>query len=82
MHLAAMSTRITQAFNPIIDLVQALAYPLAFVAVSMGICLIIIGQKRQGLQVCKAAVVGYVLMQWLPGLMQILQEVGRAMRVQ
>ena len=72
--------RIVRAFDPIIQLMQGIAYPLAYIAISTGICLIIVGQKRGGMSMIKWAAVGYLLMQWLPSIMQILADVGQAMR--
>jgi hypothetical protein len=74
-----MFEKITSAFNPIITLLQAVSYPIAFVCAAMAILLIMIGQKRKGLEIIKWAVIGYLLMQLLPGLMSILHSVGGAM---
>lgn len=74
-----MFNKVVNAFNPIIQLLQAASYPLAFVVISLGVLTIMIGQKRRGMEVIKWAVVGYLLMQFLPGLMLILKDVGKAM---
>ncbi|SHJ03896.1 hypothetical protein [Lutispora thermophila] len=74
-----MFDRIVNAFNPIIQLLQAVSYPLAFMVISLGVLTIMIGQKRRGMEVIKWAVVGYLLMQFLPGLMIILKDVGKVM---
>jgi hypothetical protein len=75
-----MWDKIMKAFDPIIELVQGVSYPLAFVCVALGVLLLMIGQKRKGLEVIKWAVVGYLLMQLLPGLMGLLHAVGGAMK--
>lgn len=75
-----MFNKIMSAFDPIIELVQGISYPLAFVCIALGVLLLMIGQKRKGLEVIKWAVVGYLLMQLLPGLMSLLHVVGGAMR--
>lgn len=75
-----MFEKITSAFNPIITLVQGVTYPLCFICIALGILLLMIGQKRKGLEIIKWAVVGYLLMQLLPGLMNILHSVGSAMQ--
>jgi len=71
--------RVETGFQPLIDLAKALAYPLAFLAMAIGICLIIIDQRQKGWQTIKTAIVGYILMQWLPALMRIIRDVGDAM---
>jgi hypothetical protein len=75
-----MFEKITGAFNPIIQLIQGVTFPLCFVCTALGILLVMIGQKRKGLEIIKWAVVGYLLMQLLPGLMNILHSVGSAMK--
>ena len=74
-----MFEKILRAFQPIIDIAQGIAYPLAFVSILTGICLVIVGQKRSGLNMVKWAAVGYIAAQWVPGFMKILAEVGKAM---
>ena len=74
-----MFERITGAFNPIIQLLQAVSYPIAFVCAALAILLIMIGQKRKGLEIIKWAAIGYILMQLLPSFMSILHSVGGAM---
>lgn len=74
-----MFEKIVKAFDPIIQLLQSITYPLAFVCIALGVLTIMIGQKRRGLEIIKWAAVGYLLMQFLPGLMTILRTVGQAM---
>jgi hypothetical protein len=74
-----MKERIWDAFMPIIEVIQGISLPLSFVVLATSICLIIVGQKRQGMQMAKWAVIGFIAMQWLPSFMRILSEVGEAM---
>jgi hypothetical protein len=69
-----------QACQPIIDLVQGIAYPLAYISIATGICLIIIGQKNEGFRLVKWAGIGYILMQWVPGLMKMMHEIGKGLK--
>jgi len=71
--------KVISAFEPLINLAQALAYPLSYLAIAVGICLIIVGQKRKGMVFIKWAAVGYIMMQWLPSIMQIIDDVEGAM---
>lgn len=75
----AVMDKVIDAFEPLILLAQALSYPLTYLAIATGICLIIVGQKRRGMVFIKWASVGYILMQWLPSIMKILHDVGGAM---
>jgi len=75
-----MFDKIMKAFDPIIQLVQGISYPLAFICIALGVLMLMIGQKRKGMEVIKWAVVGYLLMQLLPGLMSLLHTVGGAMQ--
>jgi hypothetical protein len=75
-----ITKKVVRAFDPIIALTQAVAYPLCYCAMAVGICLMIVGQKHTGVKTIKWAAVGFLMMQWLPGVMNILMEVGKAMR--
>jgi hypothetical protein len=74
-----MKEKIWDAFMPIIEVIQGISLPLSFVVLATAICLIILGQKRQGMQMAKWGVIGFLAMQWLPSFMRILAEVGEAM---
>ncbi len=75
-----MFDKIMKAFDPIIQLVQGISYPLAFICIALGVLMLMIGQKRKGMEVIRWAIVGYLLMQLLPGLMSLLHTVGGAMQ--
>lgn len=74
-----MSDRIITAFDPIIELVQGVSYPVCFLMISGGFLLIMLGQRHKGLQMMKWAGVGYIGLQFAPAIMAILVEVGKAM---
>jgi hypothetical protein len=75
-----VAEKIMEAFNPVINLIQGIAYPLAYITLGTGVCLIIIGQKSEGLKLMKWAGIGYILMQWLPGLMKMMYTIGQGMK--
>ena len=75
-----MTTRITRAFNPLIDVAQAVSYPVCFLMATGSFLLIMTGNRERGLQMLKSAAIGYIGLQFVPSIMQILIEVGRAMR--
>jgi hypothetical protein len=72
--------RIKDAFDPIIDLVQGVSYPVCFLMLCGGFLLVMIGQKHRGMTMIKWAAIGYVGMQLAPALMDILVDIGRAMK--
>ena len=69
-----------KAFDPLIDLAQAMGYPLCFLGLIGGFLFITIGQRHRGLEMIKWAIVGYIGIQFAPGIMRILMQVGQAMR--
>lgn len=71
---------IIKAFDPLLDLAQALSYPLTFLMMLGGMLFVIIGQRSRGLQMIRWAVVGFIGIQLTPGMMRILMQVGQAMR--
>lgn len=74
----AMYNNILHAFDPLITLVQALAYPVAMVVVLGGALFIMIGNREKGFSMMSGAGLGYVLVQMTPLVLNILVE---AMRV-
>lgn len=70
--------RVISAFDPIIQLLQAMAYPLGFLMMTAGCLVIMTGNKSRGIHLIKWAAIGFIGMQFLPGIMQILAEVGEA----
>lgn len=73
-----ITNKIIHAFDPIIELCQACSYPVAFLGMSAGFLLIMLGQKSKGLSIVKYSAIGYIGMQFVPGIMKILVEVGKA----
>lgn len=77
---ATTSQVIMKAFDPIVDLLQGVSYPVCFIMLSGGFLLIMMGQGHRGMRMIKWAAIGYVGLQFAPALMEILVEVGKAMR--
>ncbi|MEH7374921.1 hypothetical protein [Neobacillus drentensis] len=74
----AMYDKMLHAFDPLIILVQALAYPVAMVVVLGGALFIMIGNKEKGFSMMQGAGLGYVLVQMTPLVLNILVEAMRA----
>lgn len=71
--------KITGALNPLIDLIQALGYPLAVLSMSGG-AITMMFNKRMGVRIIKDTAVAYLVLQFVPGLMKILMDIGKAIR--
>jgi hypothetical protein len=74
-----MTARIVSAFNPLIQLVQGLSYPVGIVMMLSGFLVIMTGNKQKGLNMIKWAAIGYVGMQFAPAIMAILVEIGQSL---
>jgi len=76
-----ITERIMHAFDPLIQLIQGLAYPVTFIMFSAGFLVMISGKPQRGLQMMKWAALGYLGMMFLPAIMTILVEVGKSMMI-
>jgi formate/nitrite transporter FocA (FNT family) len=76
---SGVADKIIRAFDPIIQLVQGLSYPVGFIMITAGCLVIMTGNKQKGLNMIKWAAIGYIGMQFAPAIMTILVEVGKAM---
>lgn len=76
----SLSEKIVHAFDPVIELVQAISYPICFITICGGFLLMSVGQRHRGLQLIKWSAIGYLGVQLAPAIMAILVEVGKAMR--
>ncbi|QFG05361.1 hypothetical protein 031MP004_50 [Bacillus phage 031MP004] len=75
-----VSATIMKAFDPVIDLLQGISYPVCFIMLTGGFILVMIGQGHRGMRMIKWAAVGYVGLQFAPAIMEILVDIGKAMR--
>lgn len=75
-----MKWSIIESFDPIIELVQAFAYPIAFVMATSGFFVIMTGNKHRGMDMIKWATVGFLGSQFVPRLMAILIQVGEQLK--
>jgi hypothetical protein len=62
------------AFDPLITLAQAIAYPICMVVVLGGALFIMIGNKEKGFTMMQSAGLGYVLVQMTPLVLNILVQ--------
>ncbi|MGZ4161943.1 MAG: hypothetical protein ACXVNF_14265 [Neobacillus sp.] len=75
----SISDKIIHAFDPIVQLIQGVSYPVCFIFVTAGFLVMMTGNKQKGLNMIKWAALGYIGMQFAPAIMAILVEVGKAM---
>lgn len=75
-----LTRNMEKAFAPVIDLAQACGYPLAFLMMTGGMLMMILGQRKRGIDMIKWAVLGYLGLQFVPVLMSIIAATAQAMR--
>lgn len=77
---ADMTARINKATAPIMELAQAASYPVAYVMISCGFILIMVGKREAGFQLIRNGAIGFLGLQFVPIVMGILVEVAQAIR--
>ena len=71
--------KITNAFMPLVEIVKGLSYPIALVIMSGGALMLMLGNKEKGYSMIQNAAIGYILVQMMPMLMEMLVEIAKAM---
>jgi hypothetical protein len=72
----AAKTKILHAFDPLIEMIQSLSYPIAGVMIAGGCLFIMVGNRERGMQMLQNAAIGYILVQLAPMLLSLLVGVG------
>lgn len=81
-HASMMGDIIMKACDPIIDLLQGISYPVAFIMMTGGFLLIMTGQTGRGMHMIKWACLGYLGLQFAPALMKIVITIGQNIQSQ
>lgn len=68
--------KVMHAFDPLIHLVQYLAYPIAGVMIAGGCLMIMVQQREAGMKMLQNAAIGYILVQLSPLLLNLLVGIG------
>lgn len=68
---------VLKAFDPLIDFIISLSYPIAGIMLSAAALMIMINQKEKGYQMLMNASIGYVAVQMMPLFLKILVHVGK-----
>ncbi|MFP7226037.1 hypothetical protein SFC42_23395 [Priestia filamentosa] len=77
----AMSTKeevkakVIEAFNPLIELAQGLAYPVTFITIAGAGIMWIIGRRERAMDTLQGATIGYFVVQLAPLIMKLLTSV-------
>ncbi|MEH7254351.1 hypothetical protein V7111_19710 [Neobacillus niacini] len=77
---AGIAEKIIGAFDPLIQLIQGISYPVGFIMITAGFLVMMTGNRQKGLNMIKWAAIGYIGMQFAPAIMAILVEVAKAMK--
>jgi hypothetical protein len=73
---SALHAKILHAFDPLVNLIQDLSYPIAAVMIAAGSVFIMVGFKEKGMQMFQNAAIGYLLVQMVPMFLSLLVGVG------
>lgn len=74
-----VADKVVRAFSPLIDLVQALSYPVGLTMMLGGGLFVMIGNSERGITMIQRAGMGYILIQMLPLLMDLLVEIAKSL---
>ncbi|MBT2599069.1 MULTISPECIES: hypothetical protein [unclassified Oceanobacillus] len=69
-----IQNKMMSAFDPLIDLIQGMAYPVAMVVVLGGALFVMIGNSDKGFSMMQKAGMGYVLCMLLPMIFDVLVD--------
>lgn len=74
-----MTAKLMHAFDPLISLIQAVAYPIALVVVLGGAIMVMMRNPEKGFSMMQSAGLGYILVQMAPMVLNILVEATKLM---
>lgn len=75
----AVTAKVVHAFEPLVELVKALSYPISLVMMLGGGLFVMVGNSDRGFGMIQKAGLGYVLVQMLPLLMDLLVEIAKSL---
>lgn len=79
-NITNVGLRIREVFNPIVEMLASLGYPTAYTMLIVGGLMVITGRKAKGLEIIKWVSVGYIALQIIPFLLNVLEMIGSALR--
>lgn len=75
---AATTDKVMHAFDPLLDLMVSISFPIAGIMLTGGALLLMIGQKERGFSLIMNSALGYVLVQMSPLFLELLASIGNA----
>jgi hypothetical protein len=72
-----ITEKTVSAFDPIVDLIQGLSYPIGLIVMVCGGIVWMIGNKEKGLGLITNGGMGYIIVQMVPLGMKLLVEVAK-----
>lgn len=79
--LNGVTEKIRTITSPVIELLAGLGYPVTYGMLITGALMIITGKKSKGLDVIKWSCMGYIGLQFVPFLLNLLEMIGRELRM-
>lgn len=73
---AGIHSKVMHAFDPLVNLIQDLAHPIAAVMIAGGCLFIMVGNRERGMQILQNAAIGYILVQMAPLILSLLVGIG------
>lgn len=70
----SVKEKMMNAFDPIIELIQGMAYPVAMVVVLGGAIFVMIGNSDKGFSMMQKAAMGYMLVMIAPMILDVLVD--------
>lgn len=70
----SIKTKMMNAFDPVIELIQGMAYPVAMVVVLGGAIFVMIGNSDKGFNMMQKAGLGYLLVMIAPMILDVLVD--------
>lgn len=71
----AEATNVRESLRPVINQLQDLAEPVAYAFMIYGGIKIISGQASEGKKMVKDAIGGYILIQWIPWIFNVIRSI-------
>ncbi|MGM8215191.1 hypothetical protein ACLIA0_06380 [Bacillaceae bacterium W0354] len=69
-----IQSKMVKAFDPLIDLIQGMAYPVAMVVTLGGALFVMIGNSERGFSMMQKAGLGYVIVMIAPMILNVLVD--------
>lgn len=72
---AAHAGSVTESLQPLVDVLKDLAEPVSYGFMIKGFMKIMAGEEHEGMKVIKGAIGGYVGIQWIPYIFNIIKSI-------